>query len=68
MIYQIIPSVPDKCKPLLTNFRTHFWNNSEDNNVSSIIFDMYFNLQCVNTALNKSTYSILIIREIKRIH
>ena len=44
MIYQTIYSFPNKCKSLPTKFRKHFWFDSEDNNVSNVIFGVYFEL------------------------
>ena len=43
-IYQTIHSFPGKCEPLLTKFHKSFLYNSEDNNVSRVIFDVYFDL------------------------
>ena len=66
IIYQTRRSFPKKFNPVPTKFC--FLNNSEHNNISSVIFHVYFDLQCSNVASNNSTRSILIITKINRNH
>ena len=42
IIYQTRHAFPNKCKPLPTKFCKLILYNSEDSNVLSIIFDVYF--------------------------
>ena len=44
MIDQTIYSFPNKCRSLPIKFCKHFWFVSDDNNVSNVIFGMYFDL------------------------
>ena len=57
IIYQSIHSFHSKSKPVPTRFHKPFSYKSEDNNLSSVACDLYFDLQCVYVA---STHSILI--------
>ena len=57
IIYQTRYSFSNKCKPLSTKFRKRIWCTNEDNNVSSVIFVVHFDLQCVNVTSNNSTES-----------
>ena len=48
----------DKCKPLPTNFRKCVLYNSDDNNVSSVALDAYFDILCVNIVSKNSMHSM----------
>ena len=50
--YKTIHSFSNQRKPLPTKFRKRIQCNSEDNNVSSVVFVMYFYFYCVNVASN----------------
>ena len=48
MIYQTIHIFPNICKPLSTKFSKNFLYHNENNNVSSVTFDVYFDLSYIS--------------------
>ena len=62
IIYYTIHFFLRKPTSLPTKFRKRFLYNNENTNVSSVNFDVYFHLWCVNVASNNSTLIILIIK------
>ena len=59
--YQTINYFLNKWNPLPTKFRKNFLYNSEDNNVSIVIFDVYFDLSCVNVASDNYMHIFLLL-------